>query len=155
MAAKVLVLNQDFQAISVCSPERAFVLVLLQKAELVSPRQAKSLRSVGKDFQFPSIIRLFRFVQLPYKKVALSRQNIFKRDSFRCVYCGTRDHLTLDHVIPRSRGGRESWHNLVTACQRCNTIKGDRTPQEADMQMTQEPLTSSFGVAEMVFVTSK
>lgn len=144
MAAKVLVLNQDFQAISVCSPERAFVLVLLQKAELVSPRQAKSLRSVGKDFQFPSIIRLFRFVQLPYKKVALSRQNIFKRDSFRCVYCGTRDHLTLDHVIPRSRGGRESWHNLVTACQRCNTIKGDRTPQEADMQMTQEPFRPSF-----------
>jgi 5-methylcytosine-specific restriction endonuclease McrA len=144
MAAKVLVLNQDFQAISICSPERAFVLVLLQKAELVSPRQAKSLRSVGTEFLFPSIIRLFRFVQLPYKKVSLSRQNIFKRDNFRCVYCGRPDSLTLDHVIPRSRGGRESWHNLVTACQRCNTLKGDRTPQEAEMKMAHEPFRPSF-----------
>lgn len=144
MAAKVLVLNQDYQAISICSPERAFVLCLLKKAEMVSHRQAKVLRTVGMDYAYPSIIRLVRFVNLPYKRVALSRQNIFKRDGFRCVYCGTRDRLTLDHVLPRSRGGQDGWHNLVTACQRCNTMKGDRTPEEADMQLSQPPFRPSF-----------
>ena len=144
MATKVLVLNQDYQAISMCSPERAFVLCLLKKAEMVSLHKGRALRTIGQQFPFPSIIRLVRFVQIPYKKVALSRQNIFKRDNFRCVYCGTPDRLTLDHVLPRSRGGQDAWHNLVTACQRCNTAKGDRTPEEADMQLAQRPFRPSF-----------
>jgi 5-methylcytosine-specific restriction endonuclease McrA len=144
MASHVLVLNQDYQAISLCSPERAFVLCLLNKAEMVSNRKTKVLRSVAGDYAFPSIIRLVRFVQLPYKKVSLTRQNVFKRDGFRCAYCGTRDQLTLDHVIPRSRGGQDSWQNLITACQRCNTQKGDRTPEEAEMQLSHNPFRPSF-----------
>ena len=144
MATKVLVLNQDYQAISVCSAERAFVLVFLNKAELISNNLTRKMRSVNAEYAFPSIIRLNRYINLPYKKVALSRQNIFKRDGHQCVYCGTREHLTLDHVIPRSRGGRDSWHNLVTACQRCNTEKGDRTPEEADMPMSHKPFRPSF-----------
>ncbi len=144
MASKVLVLNQDYQAVTVCSAERAFVLVFLQKAEMISERTAKVLRSVSKEFQYPSIIRLNRFVNLPFKRVALSRVNIYKRDGYACVYCGNKDNLTLDHVIPRSRGGRDQWDNLVTACQRCNTEKGDRTPEEAEMQMRHQPFRPSF-----------
>jgi 5-methylcytosine-specific restriction endonuclease McrA len=144
MASKVLVLNQDYQAVSICSAERAFVLVLLQKAEMISERTAMVLRSVSNDFRYPSIIRLNRFVHLPFKKVALSRVNIYKRDGYACVYCGKRDSLTLDHVLPRSRGGRDSWDNLVTACQKCNTEKGDRTPEEAEMVLRHMPFRPSF-----------
>lgn len=141
---KVLVLNQDYQAISVCSPERAFVLVFLHKAELICDRKAKLFRSVGANFPYPSIIRLYRYINLPFKKVALSRQNIYKRDGFDCVYCGKSEDLTLDHVIPRSKGGRDSWHNLVTCCKRCNTLKGNQTPEEAEMSMSHKPFRPSF-----------
>lgn len=144
MATKVLVLNQDYQAISVCSAERAFVLVYLDKAELISNNKTRKMRTVNSEYVFPSIIRLNRYINLPYKKVALSRQNIFKRDGHQCVYCGTRGNLTVDHVLPRSRGGRDSWHNLATACQRCNTLKGDRTPEEAEMRMAHKPFRPSF-----------
>ncbi len=144
MASKVLVLNQDYQAISVCSVERAFVLVYMNKAELISSSHTRKLRTVSAEYVSPSIIRLHRYINLPYKKVALSRQNIFKRDGYQCIYCSKRDHLTLDHILPRSRGGRDSWHNLVAACQRCNTLKGDRTPEEAEMQMSHKPFRPSF-----------
>lgn len=144
MGSKVLVLNQDYQAISVCSVERAFVLVFLKKAEMVSDAGAYVLRSVAHSFQRPLVIRLMRFVQIPFKKVSLTRQNIFKRDGFRCAYCGSRDDLTLDHLLPRSKGGGDSWHNLVTACQKCNTMKGNRTPEEAEMPLRVKPYRPSF-----------
>lgn len=144
MGSKVLVLNQDYQAISLCSAERAFVLVFLQKAELICDHKALVLRSVDHTFPYPSIIRLNRFIHLPYKRVSLSRTNVYKRDGYQCVYCSRRESLTLDHVLPRSRGGKDSWHNLVTACQRCNTEKGDRTPEEAEMRMAHKPFRPSF-----------
>ena len=144
MASKVLVLNQDYQAISVCSVERAFVLVFLNKAELVSENSLKTMRTVTSHFRRPLVIRLNRYVQIPFKKISLTRQNIFKRDGFRCQYCGTRDGLTLDHVLPRSKGGHDSWHNLITACQKCNTYKGNRTPEEAEMIIKVKPYRPSF-----------
>lgn len=140
----VLVLNQDYQAISVCSPERAFVLVFLKKAEMLTYAPHVQLSSVNRSFQYPSIIRLHRFINLPFKKVNLSRQNVFKRDRNRCVYCGTRDTLTIDHVIPKSMGGRDAWDNLVTACQKCNSKKGNMTPEQAGMEMRHQPFRPSF-----------
>lgn len=142
--SKVLVLNQDYQAVSLCSAQRAFVLVLLKKAELVSEHSEKVLRSVTNEYRYPSIIRLNRYVNLPFKKVGLSRVNIYKRDAYACLYCGNKENLTLDHVLPRSRGGRDSWENLVTACQKCNTEKGDNTPEEAEMSLRQLPFRPSF-----------
>ena len=142
--SKVLVLNQDYQAVSLCSAQRAFVLVLLEKAELVSENTTKTLRSVTNEFSYPSIIRLNRYVNLPFKKVALSRVNIYKRDGYACLYCGNKDNLTLDHVLPRSRGGRDSWENLVSACQKCNTQKGDNTPEEVEMSLRHMPFRPSF-----------
>lgn len=144
MNTKVLVLNQNYQAIGVTSVERAFVLVFLDKAELVADKPSLQLRSVSNSFGYPSIIRLFRYINIPYKTVSLSRQNIYKRDGFRCVYCNSRENLTLDHVVPRSQGGRDSWKNLVTACQKCNTYKGNRTPEEAEMVMHRKPYRPSF-----------
>jgi 5-methylcytosine-specific restriction endonuclease McrA len=140
----VLVLNQSYQAISICSVERAFVLVLLKKAEMLTENPGKKLRTIDSEFNYPSIIRLHRYVQIPYKKVNLTRQNIFKRDRNRCVYCNSREHLTIDHVVPKAFGGRDSWENLVTACQKCNSKKGSLTLEQAGMEMRQEPFRPSF-----------
>ncbi len=144
MKQNVLVLNQDYQALSLCSAERAFVLVYLRKAELVHASSKQALHSVKQSFLLPTIIRLFNYVRVPYKKVGLSRVNIFRRDEGSCQYCGSKQNLTLDHVIPRSRGGKESWENLTTACQACNTRKGDMTPEEAGMPLKRKPFRPSY-----------
>jgi len=94
----------------------------------------------------PSVIRLNRYVNAPYKGVALTRQNVFKRDNFECQYCGTRRELTLDHVIPSSRAGQHTWTNLVTACKRCNARKGDYTPEEAQMPLKRKPHKPSYAL---------
>jgi len=92
----------------------------------------------------PSIIKLNSYVNIPYKGVVLSRQNIFKRDGNKCVYCNQTYDLTLDHVLPKSRKGQTSWDNLVTACRTCNSKKGDRTPEEAQMKLPYAPYKPSF-----------
>ena len=144
MGRKVLVLNQDYSALSVCSFSKAFLLVYLDKAELISASSTQVLRSVNEVFPMPTVVRLHRYVHLPYKGVMMTRQNIFKRDGNRCQYCGTPEHLTLDHVIPKSRGGKTNWDNLATACKRCNSRKGDFTPEEAGMLLRQRPFKPSF-----------
>lgn len=146
MAHKVLILNQDYSPLTICSVQKAFILVYLCKAELVTEAQHYLLRSVTATYPMPSIIRLYRYVHLPYKGVMLSRQNIFKRDGGRCQYCGTHEDLTLDHVLPKSRGGKSTWDNLLTACKKCNSKKGDFTPQEANMNFSQTPYKPSFVV---------
>lgn len=140
----VLVLNQNYQAIGICSVERAFVLIFMKKAEMLTDVPSRSLRTITTDFRFPSIIRLYRYISIPYKKVNLSRHNIFKRDQLRCVYCGSTEALTIDHVVPKSMGGRDSWDNLVTACQRCNSKKGNLTLEESGMKMSHKPFRPSF-----------
>jgi 5-methylcytosine-specific restriction endonuclease McrA len=144
MGRKVLVLNQDYTALSICSVPKAFLLVYLHKAELVAESSNLHLRTVSDVFPMPTVIRLHRYVNLPYKGVMMTRQNIFKRDSHSCVYCGTHEDLTLDHVIPKSKGGKTSWDNLATACKRCNTKKGDFTPEDANMPMRHRPFKPSF-----------
>ncbi len=141
---KVLILNQDFSALTICSVQKAFILVYLNKAELVEQAKGINLNTISLSYPMPSIIRLFKYVQLPYKGVMLSRQNIFKRDGNECQYCGSVHDLTLDHVMPRSRGGKSTWDNLVTACRRCNSKKGDYTPPEANMKLTRQPFKPSF-----------
>lgn len=146
MARKVLVLNQDFTAFSVCSVPKAFLLVYMNKAELVSQDGRAQLRTVSAAFPLPTIIRLNRYVNRPFRGsgVVLNRQNVFRRDNHRCQYCLSARDLTLDHVRPRSRGGNTSWDNLVTACKKCNSRKGDFTPEEAGMVLMQKPYKPSF-----------
>ncbi len=120
------------------------ILIYLGKAELVFDDKRKMIRSVKETFPWPSIIRLSYFVRVPYKKVVLTRKNILRRDGFKCVYCGRSDlPLTIDHIVPKARGGIDSWENLISACTFCNNKKGDRTPHEAQMEMLYRPFKPS------------
>lgn len=141
---QVLVLNQDYQAISVCKAEKALILLIGQKAELINDVADRKFRSVKRDFQFPSIIRLYRYVPIPYRKVALNRENIFRRDGYTCVYCGSKYELTLDHLIPSSKGGRTAWDNLLTACRECNSLKGDSHFEEVGLALNVKPFRPSW-----------
>ena len=141
---RVLVLNQDFSPLSVCSAERAFLLLYLQKAELVHDDPETKMRSIDSDYPMPSVIRLQKYIFIPFKSVILTRQNVFKRDRQKCQYCGKNKDLTIDHVLPKSRGGKSTWTNLVAACQRCNSIKGDKTPEEAEMPLASKPFKPSY-----------
>ena len=144
MNRKVLVLNQDYSPISVCTIQRAFLLTYLNKSELVQPANGHKLRSVSQSFPMPAVIRLNKYVNIPYKGVPLTRQNVFKRDKFKCQYCGTDKDLTLDHVVPRSKGGKSAWNNLVTACKKCNARKGDSTPEKAQLHLRSKPVRPSY-----------
>lgn len=144
MRRNVLVLNQDFSPFTVCTVQRAFLLVFLQKAELLIGATNQSLRTVTEVYPMPAVIRLHQYIRIPYRGVVLTRQNIFKRDNFECQYCGSEKDLTIDHVMPRSRGGKSTWKNLITACKQCNAKKGHHTPQEAGMPLTNLPFKPSF-----------
>ncbi|MDQ3394151.1 MAG: HNH endonuclease [Bacteroidota bacterium] len=144
MMRNVLVLNQDFSPFTVCTVQRAFLLVFLQKAELLSGAANQSLRTISEVYPMPAVIRLHHYIRIPYRGVVLTRQNIFKRDHFECQYCGAGKELTIDHVMPRSRGGKSTWKNLITACKHCNAKKGHHTPQEAGMALAKQPYKPSY-----------
>lgn len=143
MNGHVLLLNQDYSALTLCSVKRAVILYLLGKVELVETLPGQFVRSPSHRIPWPSIVRLRRFASVPYKRVMLSRNNILQRDGYSCQYCGSGSRLTVDHVRPKSRGGRDTWENLVTACVRCNNYKGDRTPEEANMPLERRPFRPS------------
>lgn len=140
----VLILNQDYTPLTVCSVQRAFLLIFLQKAEMISEVKEKRLRTINKSFPFPSVIKIKHYINIPYKGVVMSRQNIFKRDGGVCQYCGTNKELTIDHVIPRSQGGKSTWTNLVTACKRCNSRKSDYTLEKAGLKLAKPPVKPSY-----------
>jgi len=141
MNAKVLILNQNYEPMSVINVRKAIVLLYLGKAELIESNQALRVHSVSTTMPFPSIVRLSFYVRVPFKKIILSRKNILRRDGHRCQFCGRSDlTLTIDHVTPISRGGEDTWENLVCACVRCNNKKGDRTPDEALMPLRRKAM---------------
>jgi len=144
--SNVLLLNQNFTPITVCTARRAVIMVWTGKAEMIESTGVY-VHSVSMSFDIPSIIRLLVFVKIPYKwNIQLTKQNIIKRDRWKCQYCGeTEGPMTVDHVIPRSHGGGETWGNLVCACSSCNNKKGNRTPQEAGMSLIKKPKKPSIG----------
>jgi 5-methylcytosine-specific restriction endonuclease McrA len=138
----VLVLNATYEPLSVVSVKRAVVLLLKEKAELIEAAEAK-LRSENLSFPVPLVIRLVYFVKIP-RRIALpvTRRGVLSRDHYTCQYCGAtppRKHLTVDHVLPRSRGGKTTWENVAAACEKCNGRKGNRTPAEANMKLLTQP----------------
>lgn len=139
MNSNVLVLNQDYQPLSVCSVQRSVKLLFLDKAEMLHDDPEKVIRTVDQEFSYPSVIRLRYYIRIPYSRIVLTRKNIMKRDRHICQYCGVKSDLTLDHVMPKSRGGKDTWENLVTACNKCNVKKGNRTPDEAKMPLNTTP----------------
>jgi 5-methylcytosine-specific restriction endonuclease McrA len=166
--ASVLVLNRYYMAVHVMSVRRAFCLLFKELAEVITiddgryvsfnfaswreVSEARALfkepdddfiRTVQFEIQVPRIIRLLTYERIPRQKVKFNRKNLFARDGNRCQYCGKKfptTELSLDHLVPRSRGGRATWDNIVCACLRCNVRKGGRTPREAGMRLIREPV---------------
>lgn len=138
-----MVLNQDYQPLSVCNVKKSLLLLFLDKAELLHEDPTKKIKTVRYNYDYPSVIRLRRYARIPFKHIVLTRKNIVKRDAFKCQYCGTHENLTIDHIIPKSKGGKDTWENLVTACTSCNHKKGNRTPREAGMPLRRAPFRPS------------
>lgn len=135
---RALVLNATYEPLSVVPARRATVLVLRQKA-VVLEAQGASFRSEHLIVEVPSVVRLNRFVRVPYgRSVPLTRNAVFARDNHQCQYCAGPAE-SIDHVIPRSRGGEHTWENVVAACRRCNLRKGNRLPEEADFRLAKRP----------------
>ncbi len=137
--APVLVLNQNYQPLNICNIRRAVILLGLGKAELMLNGMG-DIRTVSMSFPEPSVIRLMYMVKQPIIQRRLSRSAIFYRDAFACQYCGKKTKtLTLDHILPRSRGGPHEWSNVVSACVVCNHKKAGHTPTEAQMKLKRKP----------------
>ncbi len=167
LGAKVLVLNRHYMATRVISAKRAFILLAREAAEVIhaddgsyanydfaswaelselrkqfEPDQHDWVKTVRFDIAVPRIIRLITCDKLPSQRVKLNRRNLFARDHNRCQYCGDRfptSELSIDHVLPRSQNGPDTWQNLVCACVRCNSRKGGRTPEQASMKLIRKP----------------
>lgn len=166
--AKVLVLNRAYVAVRVVSARRAFSLLCREIAEVIhvddgrwvnysfatwaelaelqktfEPEKYDWVRTVRFEVAVPKVIRLLGYDRLPAQIVKLNRRNLFARDRNQCQYCGKTfptSELSIDHVLPRSQGGQDSWENLVCACVKCNARKGGRTPPEAHMKLVREPV---------------
>ncbi|MCP9780833.1 MULTISPECIES: HNH endonuclease [Cyanobium] len=133
----VLVLNASYEPLNITTWRRAVVMVLKGKAEGL---EHDPVRRIREDTLLPTVIRLRHFVRVPYKPLPLTRRNLFHRDGHRCQYCGaSAQQLSVDHVVPRSRGGLDTWENVTTACLPCNVRKGNRTPREAAMPLLRPP----------------
>ncbi|MEA3337231.1 MAG: HNH endonuclease [Chloroflexota bacterium] len=149
----VLVLNATYEPLSVVSIRRAIVLLLKEKAELLEAAEAR-LRAEKLSLPVPLVIRMVYYVRIPRRlTLPLSRRTILARDQYTCQYCGAtpgRGDLTIDHVMPRSRGGRTEWENVAVACRPCNQRKGNRTPREARMALRRKPYRPRYVAMAML-----
>ena len=141
---QVLVLNASYEPLNVCSVRRATVLVFKGKAEILEEWE-QPLVSATSTFPWPHVIRLVNYVKVPRAiKRKISRRALFARDGWKCVYCGTTNgRLTLDHVVPRSRGGDSVWENVVTSCAPCNLKKGNKALEDTGMKLQTQPRAPS------------
>ena len=138
---RTLLLNASYEALTVVGWKRAIGLVVLDRVDLVEEYDA-TVSSPHQSWRVPAVIRLREYLSRPWVPVPFSRRNVFLRDEFRCQYClrGMKTcDATIDHVFPRSRGGKHCWENVTTACGSCNRKKGARTPREAEMPLHSEP----------------
>ncbi len=141
LTGPVLVLNATYEAIHVTGTKRALILVLKGVASMEEAGEDQ-VHSMRLTMDVPSVIRLMEYRRIPMQIRAISRKNILLRDRHTCQFCGRRfapGDLTLDHVVPRSQGGKSSWDNLVACCHRCNNRKGNRTPEEAGLKLLRKP----------------
>ena len=136
---KTLVLNAGYEPLAVVSFRRALVLVLNQKATVLEGSADAKVHSANNEFELPSVILLSRYVRIPgSRNIPVSRRGVLRRDGHRCAYC-KRSANTIDHVQPKSRGGSDSWENLVACCLRCNNKKGDKTLAEIGWELNYTP----------------
>ena len=140
----MLVLNATYEPINVCTVRRAVVLLLKEKAEMIE-RAEWELHSATSTIARPIVIRLVTYVRIPRDthRRKITRRAVFARDDWTCQYCGSRSNLTVDHVVPRSKGGRSNWENIVASCAPCNRRKGNSLPRQAGMRLLKQPRTPS------------
>jgi 5-methylcytosine-specific restriction endonuclease McrA len=139
MNEPVLVLNGNYEPIHVCNTKRAMGLILASKATVLENGRG-FIRTVSRAYERPSVIRLVYVVRRPRPRVRLCKREVLRRDEYRCQYCGREaKQLTIDHIVPRYRGGQHSWENLVAACPQCNRRKGGRMLAEAKMKLLRPP----------------
>jgi 5-methylcytosine-specific restriction endonuclease McrA len=140
----VLVLNATYEPVNVCTVRRAVVLLLKEKAEVIE-RAEWELHSASSSIARPVVIRLVTYVRIPRDthRRKITRRAVFARDNWTCQYCGARSQLTVDHVVPRSKGGGSTWENIVASCAPCNRRKGDALPRQAGMRLLKQPRTPS------------
>ncbi|MET9109930.1 HNH endonuclease [Streptomyces zhihengii] len=149
-----LVLNASFEPLSTVSLNRAVVLVLQDKAVVEQSHPALRVRAAAVELPVPRVIRLCRYVRVPFRRQApWSRRGVLVRDQHRCAYCGRRA-TTVDHVVPKSRGGGDSWMNTVASCAEDNHRKADRTPEQAGMPLLHQPFVPSPAEAMLLGLRS-
>lgn len=147
MNQAVLVINAYHEPISICQARRAMTLIVKEAAVI----QEDIGREIYPGIMFPSVIRLRKYTYIPPRMQVTTRKNILARDNYMCMYCDVRlpaAELTLDHIIPESRGGPASWQNLVSCCSKCNRRKADRTPEEAGMMLRRKPRPATIHTAK-------
>ena len=141
---KVLLLNQSYQPLMTLGAKRAIILSFTEKVEVLE-RYKDEVRSINLSIFLPSVIRLKDYVRFNKKKIPLNRRNILKRDHYICQYCNSKGNfMTIDHIIPKHKGGHHSWENLVAACVPCNTKKGNKLLKNINMLLLKKPKAPSF-----------
>ncbi|HEX3597588.1 MAG TPA: HNH endonuclease [Polyangiaceae bacterium] len=174
LSAPILLLNRHYAPVSVTTARRGMVLLFggaaLALDELGASHDFSKWRTlpvretddlvpiVGGQLRIPRVLHLLRYDRAPRFGVRLTRRNLLLRDAYRCQYCGEEPgvrELNVDHVMPRSRGGRDSWDNLVISCRRCNLRKGKRTPDEANMQLLRKPVKPGWSTAAHIVLTTR
>lgn len=139
---KALLLDSSYYPIQIIDWKKAMILFFTGRAEVVEVHGDININSPKHSYQLPSVLRLFSSFK-SFTRVKFNRNNVFLRDKFTCQYCGqkhNRQDLTFDHVMPKSRGGKTNWHNIVTSCHPCNNRKADRTPEECGLKLMKRPL---------------
>lgn len=135
----VLLLNASYEPLDTISVERAMILLITEKVELIHAKIGKFIRTITQEFPFPEVVRLKLFVRFNRKELQPTKRNIFDRDLHTCQYCGSTKNLTIDHVLPVSKGGKNTWSNMVTCCFKCNNKKGNQLLDECGMTLKKTP----------------
>ncbi|HZS03855.1 MAG TPA: HNH endonuclease [Blastocatellia bacterium] len=157
ISRRVLLLNASYEPLNLVSAPKALALVWRKAAEIIERDEGRVLRTARFEFDVPAVVRLVRYVDTRTRRQnrMVSRLRILIRDKHRCQYCGRRGtqfDLTLDHIIPRSRGGQSVPENLCASCKECNQRKGDRTPDEARMPLLSNPSALYYGLERAVMI---
>ena len=141
---KVLLLNNSFEPITIVSIKKAIVMYFLDKVDFLE-KSEKKINSISLSIPIPHVIKLKKYIYLKPLSVSLTRTNIFKRDNKTCQYCGSKSSsMTIDHIIPKDKGGKDTWTNLVTACKKCNLHKANFSLKDRNMNLYKKPAKPSY-----------